>query len=127
MHELTLAPAEFSVRAGVMDIPGELLGEDVDLIGLFWLRKLHLDAAPGGDRVEDDEGDLEDHHDDVGDEAFERAMLCVALSGDSFPPSVLDQEVGEENAPQDEDREHRDMDQDDPEIDFVSVGGRRNR
>ena len=125
-HQFDIGAAELAVRAGILDVPGELRADHADHDGfVLGGERLHT-YGPRGNRVADEQDDFDDGDGDfsgLGEFAF-RAR--VAGAGVRAAPEAEEHEH-EKRAPADEHDEHQPVDEDRHLVDFGSVRRRLYR
>jgi len=124
-HELRLGTAELAVRAGILDVPCELLGDHANDGRLVLGRKLFHSLRPRRNRVEDEQHHLGD--DDADFQAFRDLAFRAFVTGFRIrAAAVPEHHVDEERAPADEQHGHQPMHQDSHLIDLGGVRRRLN-
>src|ERR1051325_267237 len=121
-HELRIAAAEDAVGAGIVDVPGELLGHDVDLDRILVLLREVRPLVPRWDRQPCQEDDFDDGHAElaVGGDVRARADVVRARVALGVEAVEAEEEV---RPPHDEEDSHEPVREDDQVIDLMSVRG----
>src|SRR5262249_7054984 len=123
VEQLDVGVAEFPVRAGVVDVPGERLAGDLNHQRLA-LRGPAIDPrGPDGDREAEQEDHLDAEHADF-DDARRVRLDCGVVRYRLPRPPETDQDVGEKRGPPDEQDRHEHVRPADQAVDLRALSRR---